>query len=87
MDEVDGRLVGGLVVLAAHLGLDDHLKSGALIELFPDWPDGRYPLYVYYASRSHVPAKVRKFIDFITETLAAKPDSPRTVPTRLRKAG
>ncbi|MGY4254432.1 DNA-binding transcriptional LysR family regulator [Bradyrhizobium sp. USDA 4516] len=53
------------------------LRSGALIELFPDWPDECFPLYVYYASRNHVPAKVRRFIDFITDTLAAKPYSPR----------
>ena len=40
--------------------------------MFPDWPDERFPLYVYYASRNHVPAKVRKFIDFIMELLGAE---------------
>jgi DNA-binding transcriptional LysR family regulator len=50
------------------LGLEHHFRSGALINLFPDWSDERFPLYVYYASRNHVPAKVRKFIDFIVES-------------------
>jgi DNA-binding transcriptional LysR family regulator len=70
-------LAGFGIAQVIDLGIDDHLRSGALIELFPDWPDERFPLYVYYASRNHVPAKVRRFIDFITDTLAAKPRSPR----------
>ena len=37
--------------------------------MFPDWSDERFPLYVYYVSRNHVPAKVRKFIDFIVKSL------------------
>ncbi|MCC8973322.1 LysR family transcriptional regulator [Bradyrhizobium brasilense] len=79
-------LAGFGIAQVIDLGLDDHLRSGALIELFPDWPDERFPLYVYYASRNHVPAKVRRFIDFITETLAAKSHSPRKS-AGLRKVG
>jgi hypothetical protein len=37
--------------------------------VFPDWSDERFPLYVYYASRNYVPAKVRTFIDFIVDSL------------------
>lgn len=65
-------LAGFGIAQVIDLGVDQHLQSGALIDLFPDWPDERFPLYVYYASRSHLPAKVRTFIDFITETLSAK---------------
>ena len=54
------------------LGLDHHFKNGTLINLFPDWSDERFPLYVYYASRNHVPAKVRKFIDFIVNSLGTR---------------
>ncbi|MBR0873146.1 LysR family transcriptional regulator [Bradyrhizobium tropiciagri] len=80
-------LAGFGIAQVIDLGLDDHLKSGALVDLFPDWPDERYPLYVYYASRNHVPAKVRKFIEFITGALAAKPArSPRGA-AGLRKVG
>ncbi|MEN3348472.1 MAG: hypothetical protein V7632_2107 [Bradyrhizobium sp.] len=79
-------LAGFGIAQVIDLGLDDHLKSGGLVELFPDWPDERYPLYVYYASRNHVPAKVRRFIDFITATLAARPLSPRKA-AALRKVG
>jgi hypothetical protein len=47
-------------------GLSIIFRSGALVNVFPDWSDERFPLYV---SRNYVPAKVRKFIDFIVESL------------------
>ena len=62
-------LAGFGIAQVIDLGLEHHLQSGALINLFPDWSDERFPLYVYYASRNHVPAKVRKFIDFIVDSL------------------
>jgi DNA-binding transcriptional LysR family regulator len=62
-------LAGFGVAQVIDLGLEHHFKSGALINLFPDWSDERFPLYVYYVSRNHVPAKVRKFIDFIIDSL------------------
>ena len=61
-------LAGFGVAQVIDLGLEHHFRSGALINLFPDWSDERFPLYVYYASRNHIPAKVRKFIDFIVES-------------------
>jgi DNA-binding transcriptional LysR family regulator len=62
-------LAGFGVAQVIDLGLEHHVRSGALVNLFPDWSDERFPLYVYYASRHQVPAKVRKFIDFIVESL------------------
>lgn len=65
-------LAGFGIAQVIDLGLEHHFKSGALINLFPDWSDERFPLYVYYVSRSHVPARVRRFIDFIAESLSAE---------------
>jgi DNA-binding transcriptional LysR family regulator len=62
-------LAGFGIAQVIDLGLEHYFKSGALIELFPDWSDERFPLYVYYVSRNYVPAKVRKFIDFIVGSL------------------
>jgi DNA-binding transcriptional LysR family regulator len=62
-------LAGFGVAQVIDLGLEDHFKAGTLINLFPDWSDERFPLYVYYVSRNYVPAKVRKFIDFIVDSL------------------
>jgi DNA-binding transcriptional LysR family regulator len=35
-----------------------------LVDLFPEWSEERYPLYAYFPSRRHTPAKVRAFLDF-----------------------
>jgi DNA-binding transcriptional LysR family regulator len=41
------------------------LRQGKLIDLFPDWPDERFPFYAVYSSRKHLPAKPRAFLDFV----------------------
>jgi DNA-binding transcriptional LysR family regulator len=49
------------------LGAEHLISEGRLINLFPDWPDERYPLYACYPSRHHMPAKTRAFLDFVVE--------------------
>jgi DNA-binding transcriptional LysR family regulator len=46
-------------------GVESLLASGKLVELFPDWPDERFPLYALYPSRQYMPAKTRAFLDFV----------------------
>ncbi|GAB7524514.1 LysR family transcriptional regulator [Paraburkholderia sp. 2C] len=41
------------------------LAEGRLVDLFPDWPDERFPLYALYPSRHHPPAKTRAFLEFV----------------------
>ena len=67
--ELGACLAGFGVAQIIDLGLENHFRSGALINLFPDWSDERFALYVYYASRNYVPANVRKFIDFVVDSL------------------
>ncbi len=43
------------------------LAEGRLVELFPDWPDERFPLYALYPSRRLVAAKLRMFLEFVAE--------------------
>jgi DNA-binding transcriptional LysR family regulator len=74
-------LAGFGIAQVIDLGLEHHFRSGALINLFPDWSDERFPLYVYYASRNYVPVKLRKFIDFIAASLGSE-----TGPGARRKA-
>jgi DNA-binding transcriptional LysR family regulator len=82
---VHGRLTlnDGAVALAAcasglgiaqpmALGLDEGLRSGRLVELFPDWNEEMFPLHVYHPSRHLPPAKVRAFLDFVTGTVAKR---------------
>ncbi len=58
-------LAGYGIAQVIDLGIDAHLQAGALEPVLTDWPDETFPLYVYYPSRNHVPAKVRAFIDFV----------------------
>lgn len=51
------------------------LASGALIELFPDWPGETYPLYAIRPSRRLAPAAVEAFLDFCTEICASLGDN------------
>ncbi|VXC88438.1 LysR family transcriptional regulator [Burkholderia sp. 8Y] len=47
------------------LGHAHLMAEGQLIDLFPDWPDERFPLYAFHLSRHHPPAKTRAFLDFV----------------------
>ncbi len=61
-------LAGLGVAQLLHVGIDSFLKTGKLVELFPDWADECYPLWAYYPSRQFMPAKVQALLTFL-ETL------------------
>lgn len=58
-------VAGSGVAQMLMIGARPLLEQERLVNLFPDWPDERYPLYAYYPSRKHVPARVRVFLEFI----------------------
>jgi DNA-binding transcriptional LysR family regulator len=62
-------LAGVGVAQIKALGIQELLDDGQLIDLFPDWPDERFPLYALYPSRHLPAAKVRAFIDFVMAAL------------------
>lgn len=62
-------LAGFGIAQVIDLGVEQHLSAGSLVNLFPDWSDERFPLYVYHVARNYVPAKVRRFIDFVLASL------------------
>jgi DNA-binding transcriptional LysR family regulator len=77
-------VAGAGVAQILALGAGPLLTSGALIDLFPDWPGETFPLYAVRPSRRLPPAKVQAFIDFCS---AASHDTARNgwcVPPRLR---
>jgi DNA-binding transcriptional LysR family regulator len=41
------------------------LASGELVEILPDWSETFSGPYLYYASRRHMPAALRAFVDFV----------------------
>jgi DNA-binding transcriptional LysR family regulator len=76
--ETDGRLVvndvatmlsvclsGYGIAQVMQISAEQLLAAGRLVDLFPDWPDERFPLYALYPSRHHPPAKTRAFLEFV----------------------
>ena len=49
------------------LNVGQLIAEGKLIELFPEWPDETYPLYIARPSRRLAPAAVEAFLNFCTE--------------------
>lgn len=45
------------------------LADGRLIQLLPDWAEETFPLYVYHHSPKLISAKVRAFLDYVTQTI------------------
>ena len=47
------------------LGAEGLFAEHKLVNLFPEWAEERFPLYAYYPSRQHLPAKTRVLVDFV----------------------
>jgi len=59
-------LGGAGIAQIIELGAERWLAEGKLIELFPDWPDERFPLYALYPSRRLMPPKTQAFLQFVS---------------------
>ncbi|MBP0607748.1 MULTISPECIES: LysR family transcriptional regulator [Burkholderia] len=86
IDDVDATrfavLAGaGVAALPLHCVIDD-IRQGSLVWLFPEQRLERTPVYVLYASRRHVDAKIRTFVDFVVAHMIDTLQAPRcrTVP-------
>jgi DNA-binding transcriptional LysR family regulator len=55
------------IVLQPSFMVGTHLRSGALVEVLPGYRSIQLGVYAVYASRKHVPPKVRVLIDFLVE--------------------
>ena len=78
VDTMVGACVAGVgVAQVLALGVEHQLASGALVELFPDWPGETFPLYVIRPSRRLPPAAVEAFLEFCWELC----HGPRTAPS------
>lgn len=61
----------GIAQVMALGGVEDLIREGVLVDLFPDWPDETFPLYTFYPSRRLPPAKQRAFLDFVLSLVKA----------------
>jgi LysR family transcriptional regulator, regulator for bpeEF and oprC len=68
---VEAGLAGaGLVQLHTYMA-DPHLRSGALVQVLDDYAVDGPPISVLFPSSRQLSPKVRAFIEFVSETLAA----------------
>jgi LysR family transcriptional activator of dmlA len=65
-------LDGHGILLRSEWDLAKYLASGRLQVVLPDFTPPPADLFVFYASRKQLPAKVRVFIDFLVERFSAK---------------
>jgi DNA-binding transcriptional LysR family regulator len=52
------------------------LAAGTLVEVMPEWGQSFPGPSLYYASRRHMPAPLRAFVDFIKSPAAPRSDTP-----------
>ncbi|WP_110993166.1 LysR family transcriptional regulator [Pseudomonas sichuanensis] len=74
VDDGNAYLAAGLAGLGV-LWLPDYMAreqvaQGALVRLFEDWQLAPMPLYVAYPPNRHVSARLRVFIDWVTQVAA-----------------
>lgn len=62
-------LAGRGIALKALWDIEDDLASGRLVELLQPFAQDEVGLHVVYPTRSHLPPRVRVFIDFLAERL------------------
>ena len=72
--EVITRLAldGHGVMLRSWWDIHDHLTSGALVALLPEWRGVRADFYAVYEQRRQVPARIRAFIDHLESSMAGR---------------
>ncbi|HEX7645377.1 MAG TPA: LysR family transcriptional regulator [Burkholderiaceae bacterium] len=66
----DWALAGLGLVRRSVLDVANELAGGQLVEVLPNWAGAAAPVQVLYASRRHLPARVRLFIDHLAEVFA-----------------
>ncbi|WP_219909890.1 substrate binding domain-containing protein [Trinickia symbiotica] len=68
VDTMVGACIAGAgIAQVLALGVEPLIASGALVELFPDWPGETFPLYAIRPSRKLPPAAVEAFLNFCVE--------------------
>ncbi len=60
-------LLGLGIAIAPMPHLLQHLASGALVRILPDWYSDVGPISLYFSNQKLLPAKTRCFIDFVIQ--------------------
>lgn len=77
---VGGGGIAQVMALSAQHLLDD----GRLVDLFPDWPDERFPLYALFPAHRRQPVRVRAFLAFVRRHLPRGDGAEQPAPAAAR---
>lgn len=70
---VQAGLAGlGVISMTDYL-LAEHLATGKMVRLLPEWRSDPLPIHVVYPQNRHLSAKVRVFVEWISELFANHP--------------
>lgn len=75
-------MAGAGIVLEPDIVVGDEIASGALVRLLASFAPPPLPIYAVYASRRHLSAKVRAFVDFLSAHFERH--SPWSIAARAR---
>lgn len=67
----DWALEGGGIMMKSAIDVARDLRLGHLERVLPDWRSVDSPIYALLPTASHVPTKVRRFLEALTATLRA----------------
>jgi LysR family transcriptional regulator for bpeEF and oprC len=62
----------GIIQMTDYL-LDKYVADGSLVRILPDWITDPIPVHVVYPQNRHLSAKVRVFVEWVSELLAQHP--------------
>ncbi|MGO4330410.1 LysR family transcriptional regulator [Cupriavidus sp. 2TAF22] len=66
-------LSGAGILQPPRFMIQEHLRSGALVELLPQWRPRPIPVAVVYPQNRHLAPKVRVFVDWVAELFESCP--------------
>jgi len=50
-----------------------HVQEGRMVQILPDWSSDPLPVHVVYPQNRHLSAKVRVFVEWVSELFANHP--------------
>lgn len=70
---VTAGLSGLGVIQMTDYQLEKYVAAGSMVQLLPDWVTDPLPIHVVYPQNRHLSAKVRVFVEWVSELLARHP--------------
>ena len=79
---MQAALLGHGISMHPYYMVSDHLKAKRLVVVLPDYEPLELDIYVVYPTREHLPARTRRFLDYLKRWAKTPPDWARPVAPR-----